>query len=81
MEILNDTEVFVSNKMSPNFVKIACNTKCQPIVVKIDSIAGIMNAIVKSFDKIYEFVEQRKQGNYSREIPKIDAANNTTEIK
>lgn len=72
MKLLADTEVFVGNKMSPNFVKIACNTKCQPVVVKIDSIPDIMNALAKSFNKIFDLVEQRKQGNFSREIPKIN---------
>jgi hypothetical protein len=67
--------------MSPNFIKIAANTKLQPVVANIDSIPEIMKAITKSFDKIFTLVEQRNQGNFSQEIPKIEVANNTTELK
>ena len=80
-EILGDTEVFVGRRMSPNFIKIAANTKLQPVVANIDSIPEIMKAITKSFDKIFTLVEQRNQGNFSQEIPKIEVANNTTELK
>jgi len=73
MQLLSDAEVFVGKKMSPNFVKIACNTKCQPVVIKMDKITEIMKAITKSFDTIYKLVEQRKQGNLTREIPKINS--------
>ena len=72
MELLPDAEVFIGNKMSPNFVKIACNTKCQPVVVKINVISDAISALAKSFDKIYTLVEQRKHGNFFREIPKIN---------
>jgi len=42
------------------------------VVVKIDAISDAMSALAKSFDRIYTLVEQRKHGNFSREIPKIN---------
>ncbi len=71
MEILEDTDVIIGKRTSPNFVKIAANTKFQPIVIKIDRISEIMKEMVKSFDEIYDLVVQRKMGNRPKEIPKF----------
>lgn len=71
MKILKDADIIIGRKMSPNFVKIAANTKFQPIVIKIDRISEIMKETVKSFDEIYDLVVQRKMGNRPKEIPKF----------
>lgn len=80
LNLLKDAEIFVGKKMSPNFVKIACNTKCQPVVIKIDPISEILKAISESFDQLYELVDQRKQGNYTQKIPKIKGIGKPLEI-
>jgi len=71
MEILKDANVIIGRKMSPNFVKIAANTEFQPVMIKIDKISEIMKEVTKSFDKIYNLVEQRKKGDRPKEIPKL----------
>ncbi|MDO9576197.1 MAG: NifB/NifX family molybdenum-iron cluster-binding protein [bacterium] len=71
MKIFKDADVIIGRKMSPNFVKIASNTKFQPVVMEIDRISEIMKEVVKSFNEIYDFVEQRKKGNRPKEIPKL----------
>jgi len=71
MEIFKDADVIIGRRISPNFIKIAANTKFQPVVVEIDRISEITKEVAKSFDEIYSLVEQRKRGNRPREIPKL----------
>jgi len=71
MEIFKDADVIIGRKMSPNFMKIAANTKFQPVIIEIDEISDIMRKIVDSFDKLSGLVEQRKNGDRPNEIPKL----------
>lgn len=71
MKIFKDADIIIGRKMSPNFVKIAANTKFQPVVMEIDRISEIMKEVVKSFGEIYDLVVQRKMGNRPKEIPKF----------
>ena len=71
MRIFKDADIIIGRKMSPNFVKIAANTKFQPVVMEIDRISEIMKEVVKSFGEIYDLVVQRKMGNRPKEIPKF----------
>ena len=71
MKIFKDADIIIGRKMSPNFVKIAANTKFQPVVMEIDRISEIMKEVVKSFGEIYDLVVQRKMGNRHKEIPKF----------
>lgn len=71
MKIFKDADIIIGRKMSPNFVKIASNTKFQPVVMEIDRISEIMKEVVKSFGEIYDLVVQRKMGNRPKEIPKF----------
>jgi hypothetical protein len=80
LKLLSDAEIFVGKKMSPNFVKIACNTKCQPVVIKIDSISEILKAITKSFDPLYKLVDQRRQSKFNQKIPKIKGVGKPLEM-
>jgi len=68
LEILKDANVIVGKVISPNFINIAANTKFQPVVIEINKISEIMKEITKSFDEIYNLVEQRKMGNRPKEI-------------
>ncbi len=71
MKIFKDADIIIGRKMSPNFVKIAANTKFQPVVMEIDRISEIIKEVVKSFGEIYDLVKQRKMGNRPKEIPKF----------
>lgn len=69
LEILKDSEVVIGMKMSPNFKNISAKTKFQPVVINISSIPTIMETLVKSFDRIYDLVQQKKQNIVIEEIP------------
>ena len=71
MEIINDADVIIGRKMSPNFLKISTNTRIQPVVVKSDSLSLIIDTVMKSFDRIFSLVEQRESGDRPKEIPEL----------
>jgi len=71
IEIFKDADVIIGRRMSPNFMKIAANTKFQPVVIEIDEILDIMRKIANSFDELNSLVEQRKKGDKPRKIPKL----------
>ena len=71
MEIFRDADVVIGRKISPNFIKMAANTKIQPVVIEIDEISDIMRKITGSFDEFNSLVEQRKKGNKPKKIPKL----------
>ena len=62
LKIIKDSDVLIARQKSPNFIKIAKNTKYQPIVVKTEKICDILLTICKSFDEIYELTTRRKNG-------------------
>jgi hypothetical protein len=62
LAIVKDADVLVARKKSPNFVRIARNTKYQPVVVAGEAIADVLAELRGSFDKIHELVRQRSAG-------------------
>jgi hypothetical protein len=62
IEIIKDSDVLVARQKSPNFIKIAENTKYQPVVVRTEKIPDILMTLCKSFDEIYEYIARRKNG-------------------
>jgi len=71
MAIINDADVIIGRKMSPNFLKISANTGIQAVVVKSDSLSLIIDTVMKSFDRIYNLVKWRKAGDRPKEIPEL----------
>ncbi|MCK4502967.1 MAG: hypothetical protein KAU22_08010 [Desulfuromonadales bacterium] len=71
ISLLADTEVFVAKHESPNFTKIAKQTKYQPVIVKTESISDILTLLQTEFDEIYPYVERRKNGEKFATIPKL----------
>ena len=69
MAIINDSDVIIGRKISPNFLKISANTRIQPVVVKSDSLSLIIDTVMKSFDRIYDLVKRRKADDRPKEIP------------
>jgi hypothetical protein len=69
---VEDAEVFVAQQKSPNFIKIAKNTKYQPVVVKSEKISETLIVIHKSFDEIYNYIHRRKSGEIFDTIPELD---------
>ena len=72
LRILSDVDVMVAEKNSPNFRKIALQTRYQPIVVKgaheVDSIAAL---IQERFSHVATMVDERRSGQRAEEIPTV----------
>jgi len=68
---LKDTDVFVAQKISRNFGKIAKITKYQPIVVKVGKISDVLKVLDRSFQEIYSYVKRRKSGEVFDHIPEL----------
>jgi len=69
-EILEDVDVLISRKISPNFINISKKTKFQPIIIEIDSIYEIIEEVMKHFIEIYDLIKQKKTCNITWKIPK-----------
>ncbi|MBN1625357.1 MAG: hypothetical protein JW944_02435, partial [Deltaproteobacteria bacterium] len=68
---LKDTDIFVAQQKSPNFVKIAKETKYQPIVVKAEKISDVLKILNRSFQEIYGYIKRRKSGEIFDIIPEL----------
>ncbi|MDP8221801.1 MAG: NifB/NifX family molybdenum-iron cluster-binding protein [Candidatus Lernaella stagnicola] len=69
--ILSDVDVFIANKDSPNFRRIAANTKHEPIVVKAQTVVEALRLIQKSFREIERMVAQRQSAARSVETREL----------
>jgi len=69
--LINDADVFIAQQKSPNFVKIAKQTKYQPVVVKVEAIPAILDSLQSEFEQIYTYVKRRKDGETFETIPVI----------
>ncbi|MBN2618057.1 MAG: hypothetical protein JXR64_07060 [Spirochaetales bacterium] len=68
LSIVDDVDILVAEKLSPNFKKIAKTTKYQPIVIKTESIEDGINIICKNFDEIYTQIQNKKSGFINQTI-------------
>lgn len=71
LNIVKEADILVSNQKSPNFIKIAKNTRFQPIIVKEIELNKALKLLKENFSKILELVKERKEGNFSDFIPEI----------
>ena len=71
IKLLQDTDVFVAQQKSPNFVKIAKRTKYQPVVVKAEKISDVLVVLDRSFQEIYRYIARRKDGEIFDTIPEF----------
>ncbi len=72
MEILEDCDVFLASRMSPNFVKLRDRTKFQPVISKISDIEESMKLLAANFDHLWGLVDQRRRGARPKEIPVLN---------
>jgi len=72
IQLVKDTDVFVAQQKSPNFIKIANKTKYQPIVVKAEKISDILIVLDRAFKEIYSYVKRRKSGEVFDIIPTLE---------
>jgi predicted Fe-Mo cluster-binding NifX family protein len=71
IKIIEDSDVLVARKKSPNFIKIANRTKYQPVVVKAENISDVLMILHESFQEIYKYITRRKNGETFNTIPEL----------
>ena len=71
ISLVSDAEVFIAQQKSPNFIKIATQTRYQPVVVGVENMQDILALLQGEFEKIYSFVERRKNGESFETIPEL----------
>ncbi len=71
ISLISDAEIFIAQQKSPNFVKIAKQTRYQPVVVKVETIQGILALLQSEFEKVYSYVERRRNGETFEAIPEL----------
>ena len=71
--LINDADVFVAQQKSPNFIKIAKQTKYQPVVVNVENIEAILTLLEGEFNNIDSYVERRRSGEVFNTIPELSA--------
>ncbi|MBE0583071.1 MAG: hypothetical protein IH612_04835 [Desulfofustis sp.] len=71
LDLLNDVDILVAQQKSPNFIKIASQTKYQPVVVRAERMQQIVILLQNEFKRLYSFVERRKSGETFELIPEL----------
>lgn len=71
LNLVSDADILVAQQKSPNFVKIAQQTKYQPVIVKAESIVAVLELLKKHFEEIFILVEQRRKGDSVTSIPEF----------
>ncbi len=69
--MLEDVDVLVAKRNSPNFRRIAEGTRHQPVVVDADRIEDALEKLHAAFDTIREFTERRENGERFDTIPEL----------
>ena len=69
--MLDDADVFVAKRISPNFRRIAKKTKHQPVIVVADRIDDSLAKLRADFDQIFDLTERRKKGERFDTIPEL----------
>ena len=62
VSMLEDVDVLVAKRNSPNFRRIAGGTRHQPVVVDADAIDDALERLHAAFDTICELTERREKG-------------------
>ena len=69
--LLNDVDVVVATRISPNFRRIAEGTKHQPVIVGADRIDEALGRLHAAFDTIQGLTERRAGGERFGTIPEL----------
>jgi predicted Fe-Mo cluster-binding NifX family protein len=70
-EILKDTNVFAARVQSPNFKKLAANTRFQPVIVDMEKLEDILATLAKEFEQINILVQKREKADFVTAIPHL----------
>ncbi len=69
--MLEDVDVFVARRVSPNFRRIAEGTRHQPVVVGTERIDDALERLHAAFDTICRLTERRGRGERFDTIPEL----------
>ncbi len=78
--ILDDVDVFVSGRMSPNFKKLAAQTRFQPVVVRTEQIDEVLKLLVGSFDAVAHLVAARRRGERPQTVLRLPDEGSATSL-
>lgn len=71
LNIVKDVNVLIAEQKSPNFIKIAQQTRYQPVVVKSESIITTLEIMQSHMNDIRALVERRMKGEFPDTIPEL----------
>lgn len=69
MKILEDCDVVLGRKPSPNFVRMRDTTRFQPVVTQLPVLSATLIELARSFEEIYALVERRNRGEKPQIMP------------
>lgn len=75
LSLVSDADILIAQQKSPNFIKIAEQTRYQPVVVKVEKIEAILHLLKGEFEALYSYVERRKNGETFKIIPELTDCN------
>ena len=71
LELISDVHILVAQQRSPNFVRIARQTKYQPVIVLATDIQTVLSRLLAEFNSLSALAARRLQGEYSEAIPEL----------
>ena len=71
LEICSDCDIIAGAKLSPNFRNVSNTTEFQPLVVGGGKLTEIISKITANYEQIYDLIQRRKEGERTREVPKL----------
>jgi len=71
LEICSGCDVIAGTKLSPNFRNVSNTTEFQPLVVGKGKLTDIISRITTNYEPIYDLIQRRKEGEKTREVPKL----------
>lgn len=69
LELIKDVDILVARQKSPNFIKMAKQTRYQPVVVDTENIEEAIRQLRDHYAELKKLINHRRQGNFSAEIP------------
>jgi len=71
LEICSGCDVIAGTKLSPNFRNISNTTEFQPLIVGKGKLTDIISRIAANYQPICDLIQCRKEGQRTREVPKL----------
>jgi predicted Fe-Mo cluster-binding NifX family protein len=72
LELVKDADILIAQQKSPNFIKIAQQTKYQPVIVKAVTITAILELLLRHHGELAALVERRNKGEFLATIPEFE---------